>query len=133
MDSETTIEGIKSAFRPQTDQSTKEAYTNSDLMIGTAKAAGATLNVNLKHVMSLVEMQYPLSSTNPTFFIDNIGFSPYSMGNGKYRYIVAPTKKISLLGSYSINGKTIEFTKELLPVGGQYLHLDITYPNAPVQ
>lgn len=152
IDSKTSVDDIVKDFTPQSNQSSYEDYTKSDLMTAEATpASDKTLNFKFEHKMSLIEISlsvkqnfktsdtpsaYTYSASTPvttgtSFSINNQSpITPYNMGGGVYRYIV-PSSDVTLKisGEFNIaDGKTIEYSKEGLSLdAGSYKRLNVSY------
>lgn len=125
MDGKKTEQEIIGNFTPQTDQSTYENYTASDLMTATGTVSGSngayTIAFNLQHRMSLLVVQsegqryittndYEYSSLPLNFKLklnESSLLTPYESGIGTNTIIIPPattTQKINI--SFNINGNT---------------------------
>ena len=101
-----------SNWKPSTDQSSQAKYTASDLMVGTGAvgtlASNATrpITFNMAHQMALIDLNIPyyyLSTDNNytyTFGLTYVGFNPFHLSKGNYRYIIKPGTSTSIWGSY---------------------------------
>lgn len=104
------------------NQSTKEAYRNSDLMIdeigaGEISGEGASLNFTFTHANAMVEFNIPYYSyttaseggyeyavpVNLTLKMgdEETEFSPYQMAVGKYRVIIPANEAKSFTGNFN--------------------------------
>lgn len=125
----TTPDDIVTAFKNKltTDgknQSTYAKYTALDLMTTTSVSPrDKSLTFSFTHQMALVVISLPKvkytftnNPTIPDYIVPMpdtqfMGFNPYPMPDGTYRYLVAPSTSINLSGSYTAsNGETIEYT-----------------------
>lgn len=109
------------------DQSSYDAYTGADLMIGEGTIDGSpgtgtrTLRFGMTHQMALAvfnlpKIRYKFNNESPTIpdyiipYLTFNGFTPRPMEDDMYRYLVAPGKGKELSGSYTTSdGKTKEF------------------------
>ena len=101
-----------SNWQPSTDQSSQTKYTASDLMIGTGTvgtlASNATrpITFNMTHQMALIDLNIPyyyLSTDNNyiyTLGLTYVGFNPFHLSKGNYRYIIKPGTSTPIWGSY---------------------------------
>ena len=101
-----------SNWTPATDQSTQAKYTASDLMVGTGVAgtlysnATRTMSFSMSHQMALIDLNIPyyyLSTDNNytyTLGLTCVGFNPFHLSKGNYRYIIKPATSTSIWGSY---------------------------------
>lgn len=149
----TTLAGIVSNFKPQTDQSTAAQYAKSDLMTAAAISPDGNKNLNFtfKHAMSLLEIKMPMAkfttdqTTNPyetNFYAKNTSLSIsgitgaklYDMGKGVYRYIVsAGSPAITVNGTFMDDGKTVLYTlKNLSLPAGKYTSRTVDYKMSTV-
>lgn len=113
MDGKRTAAEIFAAFTPQADQSTRAAYTASNLMTGTGVLSGTQLNVTLTHALSLVEVNLPMRASNATLRVDGgQEYRLYSInGTTTYRAIIKPAANITLSGTYTILGVTMAWQR----------------------
>lgn len=153
MSDKTSVEEIVNTFIPQSDQSTNENYTKSDLMTAdVVSPSNKRLNFHFEHKMSLIEISLPLQKyitpdadryeySSPvigaTFsIVSGSGqqrITPYKMGGGVYRYIVPAGVSHTVGGEFQTgDGKTIEYNKPGLSlVAGKYKRLNVSYDGAP--
>lgn len=154
MSNKTSVEEIVAAFTPQSDQSTNENYTKSDLMTAdvVSPSSDKTLNFQFEHKMSLIEISLPVQKyitpgsdkyeySSPvigaTFSIASSSgpqsITPYKMSGGVYRYIVHAGVSHTVGGEFQTgDGKTIEYNKPGLSlVAGNYKRLNVSYDGAP--
>lgn len=101
-----------SNWQPSTDQSSQAKYTASDLMVGTgivgtlASNATRPMTFNMRHQMALIDLNIPyyyLSTDNNytyTLGLTYVGFNPFHLSKGNYRYIIKPATSTSIWGSY---------------------------------
>lgn len=107
-DGVTTVEGLKTKFSPQTDQSSKDAYRASDLLVaaplpGSVSNIGKTLTATLTHAYASVSLSPKVKCTladdsevltssgisDVQFTIsDHTPRSPYPADDGSFRYIL---------------------------------------------
>ena len=150
MNDKTSVEGIVDAFTPQSDQSSYEDYTKSDLMTAEAVSpSDKTLSFSFAHKMSLIEISLPVQKYKTTdgyeYSSPVIGatfsiasgsgqqsITPYNMGGGVYRYIVPAEVSHTVGGEFQTgDGKTIEYNKEKLSLNaGSYQRLNVSYDGA---
>ncbi|WP_455592114.1 fimbrillin family protein [Bacteroides sp.] len=143
MDNTGTEDGIVNKFTPQTDQSTKEGYTKSDLMVGTGTLSGnkgnKTLSLTMKHKMAMVEFapsgiryitsagyEYwpPIFNTNIAVTINGSVYTPFSMSK-VYRIIAKPgvlfTTSLSYKAEYTASTLlTYTMNSKTMPLTGKY-------------
>ena len=154
MRDKTSVEEIVNTFTPQSDQSTNENYTKSDLMTANvvSPSSDKTLNFKFEHKMSLIEISLPLQKyitptpdryeySSPvigatfsiTFGSGQQRITPYKMGGGVYRYIVSAEVPHTVGGEFQTgDGKTIEYSKPGLSlVAGNYKRLNVSYDGEP--
>lgn len=153
MSDKTSVEEIVDAFTPQSDQSTNENYTKSDLMTAdVVSPSDKRLNFQFEHKMSLIEISLPLQKyitpapekyeySSPvigaTFSIDpgsgQQSITPYKMGGGVYRYIVPAKVSHTVGGEFQTgDGKTIAYSKAGFSLSaGNYKRLNVSYDGAP--
>lgn len=153
MKDKTNVDDIVKDFIPQTDQSSYEDYTKSDLMTAEATpASDKTLSFSFVHKMSLIEISLPVQKyttggespyeySSPvigaTFSIasgsDQQSITPYNMGGGVYRYIVPAGVSHTVGGEFQTgDGKTIEYSKVRFSLSaGNYKRLNVSYDGAP--
>ncbi|WP_455635668.1 fimbrillin family protein [Parabacteroides sp.] len=146
------MDEIVGAFTPQSDQSSYENYTKSDLMTAEGTLANKDLSFSFVHKMSLIEITLPVQIyttggdspyeySSPvigaTFSVASGGnrqnVTPYPMGGGVYRYIVSAGGSHTVSGEFqTADGKTIEYSKVSLSLSvGFYKRLDVSYDGAP--
>jgi hypothetical protein len=125
MNGKKTIAEILTAFTPNSDQSVYAGYTASDLMTGTGTVSSTTLNITLKHALSLVEIHLnATSASQPTFLIGGNSVKPYSIATGVYRYLVKPGET-TVSGTYKVGTKVIQYSQPITIEGGKYARLDV--------
>lgn len=118
VENQAALEAYIASFEPRPNQSAYEDYTKSDLMTGEGLVSGTTLTVNLKHLMTLVVVEFPLGKCattkdgkvkyhpattvlGPPAFSWEDGKIPYQTSDDRVlRYIVKPGMDFSLKGSY---------------------------------
>ena len=153
MSDKTSVEEIVNTFTPQSDQSTNENYTKSDLMTAdVVSPSDKRLNFHFEHMMSLIEISLPVQKyitpdadryeySSPvigaTFSIASSSgqqrITPYKMGGGVYRYIVPAEVSHTVGGEFQTgDGKTIEYNKPGISlVAGNYKRLNVSYDGEP--
>ena len=107
-DGVTTVEGLKTIFPPQTDQSSEDAYRASDLLVtaslpGSGSAIGKTLTATLTHAYASVSLSPKVKCTladgseiSTSSGVSGVQFtisdhtprSPYPAADGSFRYIL---------------------------------------------
>lgn len=117
--------GLKSKFPPQKDQSTDDAYRQSDLMVwtGTPTSRGSlkTLNATLTHAYASVylslESKYKLANnenisyassriSDVNFTVDGSSCIPYKSTDGYFRYIFPAGRNSNVRCFYTFEGET---------------------------
>ncbi len=137
---ESSIQEIVSAFEPATDQSTEEAYLQSDLLISTGSISNQQLVFQFTHAMSLLEVTLPTVTYNYTSesgrapyivpLADDVTFTsgnkPFEMEQNKFRLIVKPEWYNGFGGHFTQDGSVRYFTCSTYGLAaGQYKRVNI--------
>jgi hypothetical protein len=137
---ESSIQEIVSAFEPATDQSTEEAYLQSDLLISTGSISNQQLVFQFTHAMSLLEVTFPTVTYNYTSgsgrapyivpLVEDITFTsgnnPFEIEQNKFRLIVKPNWYNGFGGHFTQDGSVRYFTCSATGLAaGQYKRVNI--------
>jgi hypothetical protein len=137
---ESSIQEIVSAFEPATDQSTEEAYLQSDLLISTGSISNQQLVFQFTHAMSLLEVTFPTVTYNYTSgsgrapyivpLAEDVTFTsgnnPFEIEQNKFRLIVKPEWYNGFGGHFTQDGSVRYFTCSTYGLAaGQYKRVNI--------
>lgn len=137
--SEADLAGKLNSFIPNTDQSTRENFTASDLMIGTGTLSGTELKVTLQHCMSLIvlcpqgnkyiagDYEYHSLYTSITSLQAGNVTAGYEPGDGTLRFILPPSVATDITLAYTTaESRTPSYTLIITPTKGKYSKINLT-------
>src|SRR5574344_1862449 len=92
----TTVSGITSVLRPESDQGTAEGIASSDVLTGSGVLSGGTLEATMRHAYSLIELKLYagryLESGESDVWIPAKGIETVSISDGRGNKYTAYTK-----------------------------------------
>lgn len=121
---------IVNGWKGTNDQSTHEKYANNDLLVASEiTPSNNTLNFTFKHQMSMIEVNLPEECLgNEKFTLNNEQVKMWNVSGKTFRYLTSLTGDVRLDGSFSVDGKTAEFSKDNMNLArGTYYKLRVKY------